>query len=121
MIIYQIAEVIPELRPYVTRIIEAEPSILDRSIEEQTHRLLLEPLRQLSTDYPGLSVRLVAKLNFSHDRLLGFALMVERHLDNVTATRGRLRRVLSQRARQSSERGSESAKSLLMYWMNVAN
>ena len=35
-ITYQIAEVIPELRPYVARIIEAEPSILDRSIEEQT-------------------------------------------------------------------------------------
>jgi len=55
MITYQIAEVIPELRPYVARIVEAEPSILDRSIEEQTHRLLLEPLRQLRADYPGFS------------------------------------------------------------------
>jgi len=61
----------------------------------------------LFVKYPGFSVRLVAKLNFSHDRLLDFALMVERHPDNVTAARGRVRRVLSQRARQSGKRGSE--------------
>ena len=54
---YQIAEAIPELRPYVARVIEAEPSVLDHSIEEQTQQLLLEPLRQLKADYPGFSVR----------------------------------------------------------------
>ena len=53
----QIAEAIPEIRPYVARTIEAEPGILDRSIEVQTRRLLLEPLLQLKTDYPGFSVR----------------------------------------------------------------
>jgi len=56
-ITYQVAEAIPEFRPYVARIIEAGPSILDRSIESQTQRLLLEPLRQLKADYPEFFVR----------------------------------------------------------------
>jgi len=75
-ITYQIAEVIPELCPYVSRI----------------HRSLvfwIVPLRSRRTDFSwnlfvnsgqttlGFPVRLVAKLNFSHDRLLDFALVVE--------------------------------------------
>jgi len=63
IIIYQIVEVIPELRPYVARIIEAEPSILDRSIEEQMRRLLLEPLRQVPWVFcpSGSKIELLAR------------------------------------------------------------
>jgi len=52
-IAYQIAETIPELRPYIARIIDMEPSILERSLESQTKALLLEPLRQLRCDHPN--------------------------------------------------------------------
>jgi len=55
-ITYQIAETIPELRPFVARTVLAEPSILDQSLESQTRRLLLGPLRQLRSKYPDFSV-----------------------------------------------------------------
>jgi len=52
-IAYQIAEVIPELRPYVARSVHAEPTIFSRSLESQTQQLLLEPLGLLRSDYPA--------------------------------------------------------------------
>ena len=52
---YQIAEAIPELRPYVAQAIENQPSILYRSLESQARSLLLEPLRQLRCNYPAFS------------------------------------------------------------------
>ena len=54
-IAYQIAEAIPELRPYVARSVHAEPSILSRSFESQTQRLLLNPLSQLRSEYSDFS------------------------------------------------------------------
>ena len=54
-IAYQMAETIPEFRPYVARAIASEPSLLNRSLESQMRALLLEPLRQLWSDYPGFS------------------------------------------------------------------
>jgi len=54
-ITYQIAEAIPELRPYVARAIENDPSILNHPLESQAITLLLEPLRQLRRNYPAFS------------------------------------------------------------------
>ena len=56
-IAYQIAESIPELRPYVSRIIESEPRIFKQPLELQTQRLLLGPVRQLRADYSNFSIR----------------------------------------------------------------
>jgi len=52
---YQIAEAIPELRPYVARSVEDEPTIFSRSLESQTQQLILEPLNRLRSGYPGFS------------------------------------------------------------------
>ena len=57
-IAYQIAEAIPELRPYVARSVHAKPTILTRSLELQTQELLLEPLNQLRSDHPDFSLNL---------------------------------------------------------------
>ena len=54
-ITYQIAEAIPEVRPYVARAIENQPSILNRALESQARSLLLEPLRKLRCNYPAFS------------------------------------------------------------------
>lgn len=56
-IAYQISEAIPELRPYVSRAVEAEGSILSRSLKTQLNSLLLRPLSQLQADHPGFSFR----------------------------------------------------------------
>ena len=54
-ITYQIAVAIPELQPYISRIIAADSTILSRSLDSQTKGLLLEPLRQLRSDHPNFS------------------------------------------------------------------
>jgi len=47
--------------------------------------------------------------------------MVDRHLDNVTAARGRVRRVLSQRARQSGKRGEHTPQRSLIGVLDELN
>ena len=54
-IAYQIAVAIPELQPYMSRIIAADDTILTRSLDSQTKFLLLEPLRQLRSEFPDFS------------------------------------------------------------------
>ena len=56
-IAYQIATAIPQLRPYVARIVDADPTILSRSFESQITNLLLQPLSQLQEEYPMFSFR----------------------------------------------------------------
>jgi len=56
-IVYQICEAIPELRPYVARVVETEASILSGSLYARLYSLLLQPLRQLQSDHPGISFR----------------------------------------------------------------
>jgi len=52
-IAYQIAVAIPELQPYMSRIIAADSTILSRSLGAQTKDLLLKPIRQLRSDFPN--------------------------------------------------------------------
>ena len=52
---YQIAVAIPELQPYMSRIIVADSTILTSSIRTQTEDLLLKPLRQLRSEFPNFS------------------------------------------------------------------
>ena len=52
-IAYQIAVAIPQLRPYISRIIAADSTILSRSLDSKTISLLLEPLRLLRSDFPN--------------------------------------------------------------------
>ena len=54
-IAYQIAEAMPELRPYVARNVLAMPTIFSRSLKSQMQRLLLAPLSQLRLEYPDFS------------------------------------------------------------------
>jgi len=54
-ITYQISVAIPELQPYLSRIIAADSTILYRSLDTQTMDLLLKPLRQLRSDFPNFS------------------------------------------------------------------
>jgi len=55
-IVYQICEAIPELRPYVARVVvEMEAGILSRPLQAQLDRLLLRPLCQCQSDHPSLS------------------------------------------------------------------
>jgi len=54
-IAYQIAVAIPELQPYISRVIIADPMILTRKLDSQTKALLLNPLRQLRWDFPNFS------------------------------------------------------------------
>ena len=51
-IVYQFTEAIPQLRPYVARALEAEPSILSRSMRVQLDTLLLRPLSEFQSDHP---------------------------------------------------------------------
>jgi len=52
-IAYQIAVAIPQLQPYISRIIAADSTILSRSFDSKTIPLFLEPLRQLRSDFPN--------------------------------------------------------------------
>ena len=51
-IAYQIAVAIPELQSYISRITATDATILSRSLESQTKKLFLEPLR---SDFPNFS------------------------------------------------------------------
>ena len=55
-IAYQVTVAIPQLRPYVARILETDSTILDRSLESQTDALLLEPLHLLRSHHPDFAV-----------------------------------------------------------------
>jgi len=56
-IAYQVTVAIPQLQPYIARIIETDSTILDRSLESQIDTLLLEPLHLLRSDHPKFAVR----------------------------------------------------------------
>ena len=54
-IVYQVAVAIPQLQPYIGRIVAADSTILSRSLDSKTIALLLEPLHQLRSDFPSFS------------------------------------------------------------------
>jgi len=65
-IAYQVAVAIPQLRPYIAKIIEADSTILSRSLELKILELFLKPLQQLRSDFPSF-----------HSSLRSFVIVVD--------------------------------------------
>jgi len=53
---YQIAVAIPDLRSYIARAIEADATILERSLETQLTALFLGPINRYVSDHPDVSL-----------------------------------------------------------------